>query len=146
MRLPTAAEKADMVQNFHADLETFCHSGYCSEAKKDVLKPIICAVCDSIPKHENWAEWIAIQEFEQRCQKLPLLAKTSLQHYPKSLVDSYSVPDCPALQPYVLSPASTLRGQSKFDEAPKEIAVCKSCWSCMKAETGKRCKGKPLLC
>jgi hypothetical protein len=112
------------------DLKTYHVEVTDSDRGEKELKPVICAVCDSIAKCPNWADWVNIDnEFTELCRKSNLGKKRLENIYEKEVLEYYTAPH-QDLEPYILSPYSIIEDEN--------ILVCKDCCSHMQKEASKK--------
>ena len=107
-------ECVDDLQSFET---TLTHS--------DRLCPIICAVCDGIPQHAHWYEWVDIELFRDYCSTSRMDKHFLVDIYPNHLVNDYTTPHR-RLQHFVLSPNAIIDSQND------SIVVCKACLNHMR--------------
>lgn len=101
----------------------------------DRLYPIICAVCDGIPKHAHWHEWVDIELFRDYCITSRMKKEFVAELYPEELVHSYTVPH-EVLDGFVLSPHAII------DRQNGSIVVCKACLNQMRDNHGRQDRSK----
>lgn len=133
LNLPTSAEKEKILSDLKHDLRSFSHESLDDHGCR-TLNPCFCSICDSIPREENWWEWVDIGELSNLLKKIPFSSKQDLaKYYSKNLLDCYTVPGIAELEPYVLS------SESQVNRHSNKIIVCKHCINCMREEM-KQCK------
>lgn len=84
------------------------------------LYPNICSVCDSIPKHAHWHNWVDIRRFKELCCASNLKKMNISKYYPSKVIKGYTVPHR-SLEALVLSPNSVI------NRTLDTILVCKTC-------------------
>lgn len=117
--LPTEQEKQQCVSNLLESLRSY-HMEIIEETTgKTELKPVICAVCDSIAKCPNWASWVNIpDEFMALCKNSKLHKDRLSTIYNTNIIEDYTAPHA-ALQDFILSPRSIVDDDN--------ILVCTEC-------------------
>ena len=128
VNLPSLNEKQMAVINFMEDLKSY----HVEVGNGKELKPVICAVCDSIAKSTHWGRWISISpDFIDLCEGSNL-RKSRIEEnkiYRDSVLHCYTAP-YKKLEDYILSPRSIIDNEN--------ILVCKDCLSHMEKEAKKR--------
>lgn len=126
LTLPTKHENQKIMKAFMNDLKSFSYKN-----DKGIECPIICAVCDGIPKCANWFEWINIEKLKRLCSKYGMTHNDMKPYYPNELIEQYKA-DHMGLHNCLLSPYSQIMNDN--------IIVCKSCISDLNKNTKKDAK------
>jgi hypothetical protein len=130
LSVPTSIQVHDMLVEFTKDIESFTFH----DKLNGQLKPIYCAVCDGMPKHSNWYQWVEIPYFAKLCNISRCLRFNVKEcGYPDRLLDDYKVKNA-CLSDIILSPGSVI------DSSNNKIVVCKTCFIHMEKQSERQCK------
>jgi hypothetical protein len=113
LKIPSPEENQEITKSFMRDLRSFSYKN-----EIGIQCPVICAVCDGIPKCANWFKWIDIPEMKQMCAQYGMTHNDMKEYYPKALIEQYDTGHV-GLHECLLSPHSQIMND--------KIMVCKSC-------------------
>ncbi len=134
LQIPDENRKKAIAKAFVSDLESYTYHSPDSNR----LCPVICSVCDSIPREPHWTEWVDIDVFSKYCSDSQLHKKHLPEEYNSGLVACYNASDT-RLEDYCLSP------KSRIDKGNNAIMCCKNCLKHLRKnfEGGKKSNKRP---
>ena len=115
LAVPTSKHSRGICQRFLSDLASFSHVDHVA----DVLKPVVCSVCDGAPTCPQWFDWVPLKRFREMTTRANMQKVHLSTIYSELLLSHYTV-DHSSLQEFVLSP-NTVINESE------EVMVCKEC-------------------
>jgi hypothetical protein len=115
LEIPTNDDVKNIAKAFLKDLESLTVT---DDATK-TIKPIICSVCDSIPREAQWSTFVEVDKFIKLCKLCKLKKTDCLIAYGEELQNQYTAKD-ERLRDFILSPETYLNSKH-------EVLVCKQC-------------------
>jgi hypothetical protein len=128
LQIPSNEEKRKLIKAFNKDQESYT----VLDEVTNCLLPVICCVCDSMPKTPQWSTTVEVPVLRKLLDKAFLHRDLLEEKYPKALLDQYSCSE-ESLKPFVLSPAT-------FVNHNDEVVICKECLSDLRLNAEKRLK------
>ena len=115
LAVPSTVRTGELVKHFLADLESFSfvHEG------ENVLKPILCAVCDGMPTHPDWFVWVPVSELKKKLSKTKMQKKHFSDVCSETLLNQHTAGHA-ELDEFLLSPKTTVNNS-------EEVMICKNC-------------------
>ena len=117
LEVPTRKQKDEMIKSFMKDEESYT---VFDDASGEFL-PVICCVCDSIPKKPQWSTTIFVLKLKKLLKKCNMEQSDLTGYYPPALLEQ-----CRArhedLEGFVLSPETYVNDR-------EEALICKECLS-----------------
>ena len=130
LSIPDTERKTNILHSFLEDLRSYTHKD-----ENDVLKPVVCCVCDGIPTRPQWSTWVSVERLRKLCVTSKM-QKTQLSGiYPEELINQYTAPH-EDLKAFVLSPASQVNREMD------SILICEDCLSALQLNNEKKRSGK----
>jgi uncharacterized CHY-type Zn-finger protein len=124
LAIPTELEAKHLIDGFNRDMATY------TVLDGSDVRPIICAVCDSIPTCPQWATTCNVKDLAALLEGCNMQRRLLGELYPPNLLNQYTAAGHPDLEPYVLSPAT-------FVNEHDEVIICKNCLAELTSETKK---------
>ena len=115
LAVPTSKHSREICQRFLSDLASFGHVDHVA----DVLKPVVCSVCDGAPTCPHWFDWVPLKRFREMTTRANM-QKAHLSTIHSELLLSHCTVDHSSLQEFVLSP-------NAVTNESEEVMVCKEC-------------------
>ena len=115
LAVPSAGQTRNIAKKFLVDLESFSFRDDIS----NVLKPVVCSVCDGLPTCPGWFDWVSVGSFHKMIVRAKMHKKNLEGIYPELMLSHYTVGH-PQLDDFVLSPKTVI---NEFEE----VMVCRTC-------------------
>ena len=116
LQVPTREQKDAMIRAFLKDEESYT----VFDDESGEFSPVICCVCDSIPKKPQWSTTIDVLKLAQLLKKCNMQQSDLLDdYYTESLLEQYTARH-PDLEEFLLSPETYVNGNN-------EALICKDC-------------------
>jgi hypothetical protein len=130
LAIPTALEKKALIDGFNKDMGSYT----VVDKQSNCICPVICCVCDSIPKRPHWATTCPVKELAKLLKDCNMHRRMLEEVYPLMLLNQYKVAHRD-LEPFVLSP-------STFVNDKNEVVICKDCLAELNKQTSKPKKNR----
>ena len=133
--LPCVSERKRIISDMNSDLKSFVYETKIRGQCGTMFKPVVCAICDGIPKEANWWQWMSTAELHNHCKHIPGMKKKTLKKfYPAPLLDCYSSRENHALEELVISP------ETVFSDIGDAVIICNSCARIFRSESENKTK------
>jgi hypothetical protein len=130
LAIPTEDEKKVLIDRFNSDIESYT----ITDDSSNLLLPVICCVCDSIPREAQWSTKCEVTKLVKLLSCCNMDRSLFKELYPPLLLNQYTA-DNNALKPYVLSP-------STFVSKDDQVIICKDCLNELEKEQKRK---KPAM-
>jgi hypothetical protein len=115
LAIPTASEKKALIDGMNKDIASYT----VFDERTNCHLPVICCVCDSIPKKANWWTTCPVTELEKILRRCHMHRSLLGEYYPELLLNQYTA-DHETLKPFLLSPET-------YVNSNEETIICKEC-------------------
>ena len=126
LEVPTREQKDEMIRAFMKDEESYT---VFDDLSGEFL-PVICCVCDSIPKKPQWSTTIHVADLKKLLRKCKMEQAELTDCYPPPLLEQYTARH-PDLHGFLLSTETYLNPQD-------EVLICKECLAELNSNSKKQ--------